>query len=84
MKIINVISGFLVAIFGIVIGYIDYLIINTFYSVSSWISDSLNAPEALAMLITLILIFSFIGIILFIALVALYVFVIGVALIFSD
>lgn len=84
MKFINSVSGFLVIVLGIVIGYIDFLIVNTFYSVSLWIAEVLKAPEALAMLITLILVLSFISIILLIALISLYLVVIGFALIFSD
>ncbi len=84
MKFINSIAGFIVVIFGVLIGYVDFLIVNTFYSVSLWIADILKAPEALAMFITLILVLSFIGIILMIALVALYIVAIGFGLILSD
>lgn len=84
MKSVNLLAGFILVIFGALIGYLDVLIVNTFYSVSLWVSDILNAPESLTILIILALVLFFISIILFIALLSIYVIVVGIALIFSD
>ncbi len=84
MKISNIFLGIILTTVGAMIGYIDYFIVSIFYDVSSWIANSFNAPESFAILITLILVGMFLGIILIIAFIAVYVFLLGLNIIFDN
>lgn len=84
MKFLNVISGTIVAGIGALIGYAIYFVLSVFYSISLWISGLLNAPDSLALGITILIALFFLGIIIFFSIIAVYLVVIGLALIFSD
>lgn len=84
MKFLNVISGIIVAGIGTLIGYGIYFILSVFYSVSLWISGLLNAPDVLALGITIVLTLFYMGIIISFSIIAVYLVVIGLALIFKD
>ena len=84
MKFINVIIGTIITTIGVIMGYIDCYIISLFYIVSSWFSDLVNAPEELAILITIFLILTFIVVILIILIIAMFLVFIGLRLICGD
>ena len=80
MKFTNVIVGAIVAAIGAGIGYVDYLIISTIYELSSWVAGLLNAPESLAVVLTLLMSWVFLGLIVVIAVIALWVIISGILL----
>ncbi len=84
MKISNIFLGIILTIVGAMVGYIDYFIVSIFYDVSSWIANSFNAPESFAILITLILVIIFLGIIIAIAIIASYIFLSGLSMLFDN
>ncbi len=84
MKISNIFLGIILTTVGAMIGYIDYFIVSIFYDVSSWIANSFNAPESFAILITLILVIIFLGIIIAIAIIASYIFLLGLSVLFDN
>jgi len=84
MKFINVIIGMIIATIGVMLAYVDYYIISLFYVVSSWFSDLVNAPEELAILITILLVLTFIVVISIILIIAMFLVFIGLNLICSD
>lgn len=84
MKFKNVIIGTIVTLIGAAIGYVDYLIISTLYELSSWIAGLLNAPQALSIILTLLLSWIFLGLIFIIFIIAIYLTIYGVTIILND
>lgn len=84
MKFTNIIIGAIIALIGITIGYVDYLIISTIYELSSWVAGLLNAPESLAVVLTLIMSWVSLGLIILILVIALWIILIGICLMFKD
>jgi uncharacterized protein involved in cysteine biosynthesis len=76
MKIKNVIIGTIITTIGVAIAYGEYKLISLIYDVSSWISKLLNAPESFAALLTIIISCFFLGLIIIIAVIAIYLIVI--------
>ena len=84
MKVSNIFLGIILTTIGAMVGYIDYFIVSIFYDVSLWTANILNAPESFAILITLTLVIVFLGIIITIAIIAAYIFLLGFSMIFND
>lgn len=84
MKFTNYIIGTIIATTGIVIGYIDYLVIRTLYELSSWVAGLLNAPQALSVILTLLLSWIFLGLILVIFIIAIFLIIWGVHIILNN
>ncbi len=84
MKLINILSGLIVSLIGVVFLYIDVSIIGAFWNISAWASKILNAPESLAVIITLFLIWTFFIFIVLIGLVGLYIICNGLIILFNN
>ncbi len=81
MKILNKFVGIIIVLIGIIVAYVDVYIISLFFEISKWLSGLINAPEALSVLLTLILMWMFVGLLFIIAIIGIYLFVIGLILI---
>lgn len=84
MKIINIISGMILVAMGMLLGYIDFYIVSIYYAVSQWIAGMINAPEAVAILLTIIMIIITSGIVIFLAAFCIYLVCTGIMKIFDN
>ncbi len=84
MKISNIFLGIILTTVGAMIVYIDYFIVSIFYDVSLWIANNFNAPESFSILTTLILVIIFVGIIIAIAIIAPYIFLLGLRMLYDN
>ncbi len=80
----NTIIGPIIMTIGVAIGYLAYFIVTMFYTVSLWISNYFNAPEALAFIITLALILSFLGLLVLLTIISIIITFFGLSLMLSD
>ncbi len=84
MNLISRTLGLLSIIIGILIGYGIYLFLLNVYILSSWITTYLNAPQSLAIVITILTIISLLGAFILATVVALYLIVKGLIMVMSG
>ena len=83
MKISNIIIGLIVVIIGALISCIDYFLISTIFTAVNWITSYIGAPQAVNLLLTILTLIPFATFMVFIALISIYVVIVGISIIYK-
>ena len=76
--------GLILTTIGISIGYGIYLFVLNIYILLSWLSTYINAPESLAIVLTVLITISLLGVFIFAIGLALYLIFIGLSMFFNQ
>ena len=68
---------------GALLGYGIYLFVLNVYILLNWVSECINAPDALAIILTVLITISLLGVFIFVIGLVLYLTFIGLAILFN-
>jgi len=76
--------GLIPTTIGVALGYGTYLFVLNIYILLSWLSTYINAPESLAIVLTVLITISLLGVFIFAIGLALYLIFIGLSMLFNQ
>lgn len=76
--------GLILTTIGILLGYGMYLFILNIYTLLSWLSTNINAPESLAIVLTVLIIIALLSVFILAIVIIVYLIFIGLTMIFNG
>lgn len=83
MNTLSRLSGLIPISIGLLLGYCVYLFVLNVYIVFKWLSEYLNAPEALAIVFTILIIICLLGVFTIVIVIILYLISLGILMLFE-